>query len=362
MLKGIKALVVDDEEMSLEMLAANLQNQGALCTKALNGREAMDSLELNPDMDIVLLDLQMPVMNGFEVLTECKENPYLSDIPIIVLTSNHQERLRALQLGADDFMSKPYEREELDLRITKLVQSRHRVQAATHAKREFLSIASHELRTPMHQIMGLGELLSGENLGDEQRTLVELLKSATTNLTKTIKDILNYVQLDHGDVSASVEPFSLRATVQNVLESQESRAQTKGIRLGFSIANDVSDSLIGPSFYVRRVIGILLENAIKFSPDGEIRIAITEEPLERFGSRFSCSISDQGIGIPDESHDKIFEPFVQVDSSTTRKFEGIGLGLAIALGLAEQMGGTITVQNNEDKGSSFNFTFYCQIV
>jgi signal transduction histidine kinase len=304
----------------------------------------------------------MPIMDGFEVLIQSKGNPYLCDIPIIVLTANHHEKLKSLHLGADDFMSKPYDLEELELRIIKLVQSRRLAQAAKQAKREFLSIASHELRTPMHQIIGLSGLLDGESLGNEQREYIGLLKEATAKLTTTITDILNYVNFDQGSLITAVEPFSLRATLQNALESEIDRATLKGITFEQCIADDVADALVGPSLYVGRVLGILMENAVKFSSDGEIRIIIREEQLGRFGSRFICTISDQGIGIPADYHKKIFEPFVLVDSSNTRNFNGIGLGLAIAKRLTEQMGGTITVQNNESKGTSFNFTFYCHLV
>jgi signal transduction histidine kinase len=189
-----------------------------------------------------------------------------------------------------------------------------------------------------------------------------LLKEATANLTTTITDILNYVNLDQGSLSTAVEPFSLRDMVKIAIESQIDRATNNGITFECSIADDVADALVGSSLYVSRVFGILIENAVKFSSDGAIRIIIREEQLGRFGSRFICTISDQGGGIPAEFHEKIFEPFVQVDSSNSREFNGIGLGLAIAKRLAEQMGGTITVQNNEGKGSSFNLTFYCHLV
>ena len=361
MLEGINVLAADDDEMSLEMLAETLESRGAFCARAANGREAMEVLESNRDIDIVLLDLQMPVMDGFEVLSQCKGNPYLNDTPVIVLATNHHENLKSLQLGADDFMAKPYNLEELELRINKLVQARRLTNAAKQAKCEFLSIASHELRTPMHQIIGLGELLSGEKLGSEQQELIGLLKDATVDLTNTVKNIMNYIQLNQGAVCTSNEPFSLRATVQNALEAQEDSAHKKGIKLRFCIADDVSDALIGPSFYIRRVLGILLENAIKFSSDGEIHLVVREGSCDPCASHFHCSITDQGIGIPAGFHEKIFEPFVQVDSSNTRKFNGIGMGLAIALGLAEQMGGTITVHNNEVTGSSFNFSFYCHL-
>lgn len=360
MLQGMKILAVDDDEMSLAMLTTMLGRQGVHCWAATNGSEAMIALESNPEIDILLLDLQMPIMDGFAVLAQCKRNPYLSNIPIIVLAADLHEKLKSLKLGADDFIAKPYNFEELELRISKHVQSRRLAESAKRAKNEFLAIASHELRTPMHQITGLADILDTEDLGNEQHELIGLLKLATGNLTGIIRDILNYVQLDDDTPCFMSEPFSLRTTVQTCLDSQKDAARERNILLECDIADTVSDDLIGPSFYVSRVFNILIENAVKFSFKGEVRIAILEESFGAHYSRFNCSVNDRGISIPEAFKEKIFEPFVQVDSSKTRKFEGIGLGLAIAKRMVELMGGTISVQSIEGMGSSFNFSFYCQ--
>ena len=361
MLNGIRIIAADDDMMSLAMLSALLESLGVLCTAVTNGREALDALEAHPDTDIVLLDIQMPVMDGFEVLSQCKANPCLCDIPVIVLSAEHHEKFNALKLGADDFLAKPYDLDELELRITRLIQWRRLTQSSRRAKNEFLTIASRELRTPMNHIMGLAEHLHGKNLDNEQRELVDQLKQATGSLTGTIRDILNYVQLDLGSVSAMVEPFSLRAMVQRALDSQKEALRQSGVRLEFSIAEDVSDTLNGPSFYVYKVFDILVENAVKFSSEGEISISIREEPLGGHSSRFICSVNDTGIGIHAELQEKIFEPFVQADSSDTRKHGGIGLGLAIAKRMLELMGGSISVTSNRGMGSSFNFSFNCNV-
>jgi len=361
MLLEIKVLVVEDEATSREMLSAMLENKGALCTAAVNGREAMEVLEFNPDIDMVLLDLHMPVMDGFEVLVQLRSNPYLNDIPVIVLTTDHSEKLRSLKLGADDFLAKPYDQEELELRISKLVASRRKAQSAKKAKNEFLSMVSHELRTPTLIIIGMADLLEGDNLGPEQRERIKLMKNKIDGLTSTIDDILSYVQLDHGVAGTIIEHFSLRAATQAVLESQEDVARMKGIKLALDIADDVSDRLNGPSLYVQKVFNILIGNALKFSSGGEVLIAITEESLGEFGSRFCCSVRDQGPGIPADFSEKIFEPFVQAERVYSRTHEGIGLGLAIAKRMVELMGGNINVKNNKDSGCSFNFSFQCNL-
>jgi len=361
MLEGIKILAADDDDMSLEMLTSILGSQGALCTAVANGREAMDRLESDPDIDIVLLDLQMPVMDGFEVLAQCKGNPYLCDIPVIVMAANHLEKLKSLKLGADDFLAKPYDLEELELRISRLMQSQQHVQAAKQAKREFLAIASHELRTPMLQITALSGLLDDKELGDEQRELVNQLKLATGGLTAIVSDILNYVQLDHGSSKTLMEPFSLRATVQGALDAGKQAADEKYMQLVLSLDDEVSDALNGPSFYLYKVISILVTNAIRFSSGGSVRIAIREESLGKHSSQFYCSVNDEGESIPASFHDRIFEPFVQLDSSESRRFEGLGLGLAIAKRMVELIGGTIYLKSSSGVGNSFNFSFLCDL-
>lgn len=362
MIQGIKILAADDDKMSLEMLSTILSSQkDVLCTTVSNGRQAMETLESDPSFDIVLLDLQMPVMSGYEVITECKGNPYLVDIPIIVLAADHQEKLTALNLGADDFMSKPYNLEELDLRINKLVKFRRQTQVAQKAKKEFLAIASHELRTPMHQINGFAEILDGVALNANQQEFLHLLIKATSNLTAVVKNILDYVQLDEEIVNKHLEPYSLRATIQDAIDNHKVTANEKGIKLEFIIDSTVSDSLNGSSFYLYQIISILIENAVKFSSQGVISVAVQEESLEKNSSRFYCQVKDNGIGIPEEFHEQIFEPFIQVDSSNTRKFDGIGLGLAIAKRMVELMGGTISATNNSNSGSTFSFSLCSEL-
>jgi signal transduction histidine kinase len=360
MLHGIQAIIADDDEMSRAMLSLTLGEHGVLCTAVANGSEALDALNSNPNTDIVLLDIQMPVMDGFEVLSHYKGNPYLSGIPVIVLTANHAEKIKSLKLGADDFLAKPYDLEELKLRIIKLVHSCRLAQSSKRAKKDFLSIASHELRTPLNHIMGLAEILNDEPIGSEQREIIGLLKHATSELTNVISDILNYAQLDHGALG-TLEVFSLRGAVERALTAQERVAERKGIQLTCCIADDVSDALYGPTFLVQKVFFILLDNAVKFASKGEIRVTVREESLGKHNSRFYCSVSDPGIGIPAAFHTKIFEPFTQVDSSTTRNYNGIGLGLALAKRMVEQMDGTISVASDEGQGSSFTFSFRCEL-
>jgi signal transduction histidine kinase len=208
--------------------------------------------------------------------------------------------------------------------------------------------------------MGLADMLNDEHVGNAQREIISLLKHATNGLNSVIGDILNYAQLDHGALG-TLDLFSLRGVMCAVVDIQKTKAEKKGIKLTLTIADEISDVLMGPSFFVQKVFSILLDNAIKFTTKGEICVTVREESLSRHNSRFNCNVSDPGIGIPAEFHNKIFEPFVQIDSSTTRNFNGIGLGLALAKRMAEQMGGTISVADREGQGSCFNFLFCCDL-
>jgi signal transduction histidine kinase len=138
-------------------------------------------------------------------------------------------------------------------------------------------------------------------------------------------------------------------------------ASRKGISLSLDIADTVTDALNGPSLFIYRIFSILIENAVKFSSNGTIFVTVREESFGELDSRFICSVGDQGIGIPEELREKIFQPFVQADSSRTRHVGGIGLGLAIAKRMVELIGGTICVQENEGPGSTFRFSFHCNL-
>ena len=361
MLKGIRVVAADDDELSLHLLTTILRSLGVHCTPVMDGKGALEALEANPDTDILLLDIQMPVIDGFEVLWQCKSNPYLTDIPVIVMSIDRHEKLKCLKLGASDFLAKPYDVEELELAITKWVQWRRLALSAKRAKNEFLALASHELRTPMHQIAGLADLLSMENLGADHREIVDLLKQATGNMTSIVTDILKYAQLDQDTTGAPIEQFSLRTTVNDVIRAIAKSAEIRGIKVVLDIDDGVSDLLCGPSSYVHKVFTVTVENAVKFSSGGEIRIAIKEEMLGGQISRFFCSVSDQGIGIPEEFHQEIFKPFARVDPSNTRKYSGVGLGLAIAKRKLDLMGGGISVKSKEAMGSLFDFTFHCDL-
>jgi CheY-like chemotaxis protein len=196
MFQGINVIAVDDDQLSLDMLVTILGIQGANCITATNGVETLEALTASPDTDILLMDLQMPEMDGFEVLSRCKNDPDLRDIPIIVMTATPRDKIKALELGADDFISKPYNLEELKLRIAKQLRSRRLAQQLRQENRDYFSNASHKVRTPIHQILGLAELLQNEQLTAGQQEMVSLLTDSVDNLHTIIMDILSHIRDD----------------------------------------------------------------------------------------------------------------------------------------------------------------------
>ena len=237
-----------------------------------------------------------------------------------------------------------------------LIQSKIAAEEANRSKSLFLANMSHELRTPMNTIMGMLTLTLDGQLNDEQRDNLIVAKEAADNLLGLLNDILDLSRVEAGKMTLENIEFHLPNVVRSVCKGLTVIAEQKGLDLTTEVADDVPELLEGDPVRLRQVFINLINNAIKFTMKGAVRVVVNMMSRHADYVVLKFSVIDQGIGIPKEKQDQIFNVFVQADYSTTRRFGGTGLGLAISKRLVEMMGGQIWVESVVNKGSQFHFT------
>ena len=222
------------------------------------------------------------------------------------------------------------------------------------AKSAFLSNMSHELRTPLNAILGFTQLLEIDNPSPKHREYLKYISESGNNLLLLLNDILDLAKIEANKIELKNNVFNIKSIIEDIISIQKLKSEEKNISLIMYISSDLSDSYMGDSFRLKQVINNLVSNAIKFTNSGQVTIVVNVISNKNNIDVIHFLISDTGIGMNQETLGIIFEPFVQSDSSITRKYSGSGLGLVICKKFIELMGGKIEVESIEGKGSTFS--------
>jgi signal transduction histidine kinase/DNA-binding response OmpR family regulator len=229
-------------------------------------------------------------------------------------------------------------------------------EAANLAKSTFLATMSHEIRTPMNGVLGMIEVLERRGLTKDQRRIIVTMRESAQTLLRIIDDVLDFSKIEAGRLELEATPFSLSGLVEGVLDTFRPQVLAKGLTLDAEIDAGSQDALVGDPTRVRQILFNLLSNAIKFTDRGGVRVRAGTLPLGGGSTRATLAVADTGIGLGAEQLARLFQPFVQADSSTTRQFGGTGLGLSIVQRLAQAMGGDVAVESAPGAGSTFTVT------
>ena len=367
-IRHARILVVDDREANVRLLEGMLS--GAGYTSILSTMDPREVCELHRKnrFDLILLDLLMPGMDGFQVMEGLKDIEDDGYLPVLVITAQPGHKLRALQAGAKDFISKPIDLAEVLTRVHNMLEVRllhveaknnsrvleetvDRLKEVEQLKNGFLSTVSHELRTPLTSIRGsLGLLASGAigPLSDEVAEVVAIAERNAVRLNALVNDILDLERLDTGTIELQFAVAPVEPILRGAMESLAAFAQQHGVSVE---AAEVSSIIWADADRIGQVLVNLLSNAVKFSPPG----GVVTIGVELRSGWVEFRVTDRGRGVPVAHRQAIFERFRQVEMSDARQKGGTGLGLAICKSIIEQHGGTIGVESEDGIGSTFWF-------
>lgn len=374
-------LLIDDQVIIGEAIRRMLVDAKDIAFHFCNdpGMAIQKATEISPT--VMLVDLVMPQIDGLSLVRFFRANPQTRDIPVIVLSTTEDPKVKAnaFAKGANDYIVKLPDPLELIARIRyhsmgyinlldkneaflALLESQKALEAAkiqaekaTRAKSDFLACMSHDIRTPMNAIIGMTDVLAEAELGEEHRQYLRVIRSAGETLLHLINDILDFSKIEAGELRLESIAYNLREVVADSIDITKVRAREKGLEIFTEITDAVPQDQLGDPIRVRQILINLIGNAIKFTEKGNVTVKVACESYPSRTPHLVFSVSDTGIGIPAEKQAALFQKFMQVDSSTTRKYGGTGLGLAICKQLVELMGGHISVESEQGRGSTFHF-------
>ena len=392
-------LLVDDEEVIIEELAELLDDEGYRAISTTDPFDVMRLLEENPDISVVVSDIRMPGLDGLSLSRKIIETITDRDIGIIVLTGHAgmNEAIQALQVGIEDFLTKPVSADHLLHTVARVAElnrlraqerdfktrleievinktkeawklshdlaqaneqlllNNSQLESANKLKDEFLGMISHELNTPLNAVIGFSQMIASrfEKAGDGDGVeLASLITTSGEHMHRNIQDILLMVSLQAKTFNPLEQNVTTIDLLQSVADRTKEQAETSNIKIKIDMAKD-ADVLIADAQMLARAVEVLVHNAILFSPNGgEVTLSAVN-----VGGKIQLSIRDHGPGMSDEKLTRALEMLTQGDGSLTRHHSGMGLGIPLAKGLTEAMGGIFEIKSGPQIGTEAILTF-----
>ncbi len=382
-------LIADDNSDMRDYLARLLSPRWRVISVA-DGLNAFNTaVKIKPDL--ILSDVMMPGLDGLQLLDKLRNETETKTTPIILLSARAGEdaRVEGLRAGADDYLTKPFAARELiahvetNLKLSAtrrelteqletlvaertegLIEANKRLEIArdealemSELKTQFMSNVSHEIRTPMAGLLGFTELLqSSDTISEDDRALAQSALSAGQRLMSIVNELLDFAKLDARKATLDETDLNVANVLDEVFSSISASARIKSLSTELLVDSRIPGTLFGDPARLKQILTNLANNAVKFTHQGTIVISavLEEETLDCV--RVTFKVKDDGIGISEKGKQRLFEPFVQADGSTTRKYGGTGLGLSIVKKTVHLMNGEVDFESELNKGSTFWFT------
>jgi len=355
-----RIIVVDDNLEDLTALKNTLKDLYEVypCPSVLKLFDLLEHIQ----PDLILLDVEMPDMNGYEAVKKLKSSDTYREIPIIFLTcmNDPQNEMEGLKLGAIDYIYKPFFAPLLLQRLKthlSMMDLQMEAQNASRAKGEFLAHMSHEIRTPLNAVIGMINIAAGTEDIQKIKHCLDRASTAAKHLLNIINNILDMSKIEANKFELSYNEFNVEKMVTDIINVTGVRAGEKHQEIVVNMNPNVLPRIISDELRLSQVVTNLLTNAIKFTPE-KGKVTLSVEMTEEAGNEVTLrtEVADSGIGITEEQQKRLFTSYNQADSSISKNFGGTGLGLVISKRIVELMGGTIWIESEFNKGSKFIFT------